>query len=244
MTDLLTLKNLTLGYQRHPAVHHLSGTVRRGEVLAVVGPNGAGKSTLLKALGSQIAPLSGDLLNQADKIVYLPQLIDFQPGFPIRADDFVGLGLPIPRWPFGATRQLRAKAAAAMAQVGLAGLEDRPLATLSGGQLQRVRFARLIATDAALVLLDEPLAGLDDLMVETIVEIIRGWRSAGKTVVLVLHELDVVRAVADRVLLLAREPIAWDRPEIALSPQNLERAAQLRQSWNDHAAVCARGEAA
>lgn len=241
---LFVLENLTLGYQRHPAVHHLSGSIARGELLVIAGPNGAGKSTLLKALAGRVAPLSGRLTRAPARCAYLPQLIDFEPGFPIRVDDFVALGLSAPLWPPSARRALRRKVGEALAQVGLGGLEDRPIATLSGGQLQRARLARLIAHDADLMLLDEPLTGLDDAMIETICVLMRGWCRAGRTVVAVLHELELARGLADTVLLLAREAIAWGESGAVLSADNLARAARLEQAWDARAPVCHREQAA
>lgn len=244
MTALLTLDNVTLGYQRHPAVHHVSGALNAGEIVAVVGPNGAGKSTFLKALAGQITPLSGRLTAAPGLAsAYLSQLIEFESAFPIRTDDFVALSLKAPAWPFGGGAERRAKAAAAMAQVGLAGLEDRPLATLSGGQLQRARIARLL-TPAQLMLLDEPFAGLDDAVTQVILAVMRRWRDEGRAVVIVLHEVEMARTLADRVLVLARELIAWDKPALALTPEALDRAAHLRQSWDNAAAICAREQAA
>jgi len=92
----IVFRDLTLGYDRHPAVHHITGTVARGELLAIVGPNGAGKSTLLKGIIGELKPLSGSLDRDGIKkseIAYLPQQIDIDRSFPISVFDCVAMGL-------------------------------------------------------------------------------------------------------------------------------------------------------
>jgi len=245
VTPLVELADVTLGYQRHPAVHHLSGQVEAGSILAITGPNGAGKSTLIRALAGELAPLSGSLrVAPTVRRALLAQLAGFDQSFPIRTDDFIALGIERPLWSWPSASALRRRAAEALAQMGLAGLEDRPIATLSGGQLQRVRFARLLVGDANLILLDEPLAAMDDAGIALVTEILTRWRAEGRAVIAVLHEQDVMRRLADSVLLIAREKIAWAAPDQALTDENLKRARLMRQAWDDHAPVCASAQQA
>src|ERR1700694_4171406 len=148
MTAALAFRDLTLGYDRHPAVHHLSGTVEEGALLAVVGPNGAGKSTLFKAIAGLLAPLSGaidrDGVSPRD-IAYLPQAAEIDRSFPIHVYDLVAMGLWRRTGAFGAIGgPEREKIHTAIAAVRLTGFERRPIATLSGGQMQRALFARLL----------------------------------------------------------------------------------------------------
>ena len=135
-TPALTFRDLTLGYDRHPAVHHITGEVKRGELLAIVGPNGAGKSTLLKGIIGELKPLSGSLdrddLKKSD-IAYLPQQIDIDRSFPISVFDCVAMGL----WrEIGAWRAVDGKrndeVARALATVGLVDLAARPVGALVG----------------------------------------------------------------------------------------------------------------
>src|SRR5215469_6422900 len=131
----LQFRDVTLGYDRHPAVHHLSGEIAAGALLAVVGPNGAGKSTLFRGLVGILKPLSGSIslggLDARD-IAYLPQTADIDRGFPITVFDFVGTGLWRATGLTGAIRKAGREAmAAALAAVGLTGFENRSIGTLS-----------------------------------------------------------------------------------------------------------------
>src|SRR6476620_1564905 len=146
MTAALEFRNLTLGYDRHPAVHHLHGPIRSGALMAVIGPNGAGKSTLFKGIVGVIKPLAGgiDLCGlHARDIAYLPQVADIDRSFPIGVYDMVAMGLWHSTGLCGGIKgKARTRVHEAIAAVGLTGFEDRPIETLSGGQMQRVLFAR------------------------------------------------------------------------------------------------------
>ena len=161
MAAQLQFRDVTLGYDRHPAVHHLSGEVAPGALLAVIGPNGAGKSTLFRGLVGILRPLAGtitrDGLDVRD-IAYLPQIADIDRSFPISVFDFVGTGLWRATGIFGGIgKAAQEKIAQALSAVGLTGFENRGIGTLSGGQTQRMLFARLMLQDARLIVLDEPL---------------------------------------------------------------------------------------
>ena len=165
MTAALQFSNLTLGYDRHPAVHHLDGAVETGALVAVVGPNGAGKSTLFKGILGLIPPLSGAIdrtdLKRRD-IAYLPQAADIDRGFPINLYDLVAMGLWQSTGLFGGIgRKHRDNIEHAIAAVGLTGFEERPIGTLSTGQMQRALFARLLLQDARVIVLDEPFNAVD-----------------------------------------------------------------------------------
>src|SRR5262249_34609346 len=144
----LQFNNLTLGYDRHPAVHHLNGAVDTGALVAVVGPNGAGKSTLFKGVVGAIKPLSGGIERSGvapQDIAYLPQAVEIDQTFPINVYDMVAMGLWRRAGMFGGIGgKDRRSVEAAMSAVGLTGFEDRPIGTLSGGQMQRMLFARLL----------------------------------------------------------------------------------------------------
>ena len=204
----ISFHNLTLGYDRHPAVHHITGEVPQGDLLAIVGPNGAGKSTLLKAIIGELKPLGGsfdlDGLTKSD-IAYLPQQIDTDRRFPISVFDCVAMGL----WrEIGAWRGLDGTrndaVARALAKVGLQDLGNRPVGALSGGQFQRVLFARLLLQNAPLILLDEPFRAVDNKTVDDLIELIRSWYAEGRTVLAALHDIEQVSAHFPSTLLLAR----------------------------------------
>jgi len=244
----ITFRDLTLGYDRHPAVHHITGEVKRGELLAVVGPNGAGKSTLLKGIIGELKPLSGSLeldgLKKSD-IAYLPQQIEIDRSFPISVFDCVAMGL----WrEIGAWRGLDGsrndEVARALATVGLVDLADRPVGALSGGQFQRVLFARLLLQDAALILLDEPFRAVDTKTVADLIALILRWQSEGRTVLAALHDIEQVRAHFPTTLLLAREVVAWGETRKVLTPANLAKSRQLVEAFDEHAEICERDERA
>jgi zinc/manganese transport system ATP-binding protein len=243
MTAVLQFRDVTLGYERHPAVHHLDGTVRRGALLAVVGPNGAGKSTLFKGIVGLLKPLAGqiDLTNlRAREIAYLPQIAEIDRSFPITVYDIVAMGLWRKVGLFGGIGGGdREKIQAAIASVGLTGFEQRSIATLSGGQMQRVLFARLLLEDARLIVLDEPFAAIDSKSADDLLAIVERWHRENRTVLAALHDLEVVKASFPEVLLLAREPVAWGPSAHVLTPENLLKARQMCEAFDEKAAACA-----
>jgi zinc/manganese transport system ATP-binding protein len=238
----LAFRDLTLGYERHPAVHHLSGTVARGALLAVVGPNGAGKSTLFKGIVGIVPPLAGSIdlcgLRRRD-IAYLPQAPEIERSFPIHVYDFIAMGLWHDTGLFGGIgARERARVHAAIATVNLTGFERRPIANLSGGQMQRVLFARLLLQDAQLIVLDEPFNAIDAKTAADLFGLVRGWHAEGRTVLAALHDLDFVRANFPEALLLAREPIAWGPAAQVLTIDNLARARRMCEAFDEEAVEC------
>ena len=196
------LEDLTLGYDGHPAVHHVSGRIEAGTLLAIVGPNGAGKSTLLKGLIGELKPLggriSGGMSGKARgkaKIAYVPQKDGIDLSYPVTVFDLVAMGLWQRRGLFGGFAGRDTDLVVeALALVGLSGFERRAVGTLSGGQLQRALFARVSLQDAPVILLDEPFSAIDNATVEDLMKLVRQWGHEGRTVVAVLHDLAVVRA--------------------------------------------------
>jgi zinc/manganese transport system ATP-binding protein len=244
MSSAIRFDNLTLGYDRHPAVHHLSGEIAKGTLLAVVGPNGAGKSTLLKAIAGFLRPLDGRLeLAARDRrdIAYLPQIADIDRSFPISVYEFVSMGAFNAIGLFGGLdARTRLRIEHAMEAVGLSGFENRPIGTLSGGQMQRTLFARLLMQDASVLLLDEPFNAIDAKTTEDLLTIIRRWQGEARTVVAVLHDLSIVRSAFPETLLLARETIAWGPTGDVLSPHNLSAAQAMVEAFDTGAHVCER----
>src|SRR6266498_3993129 len=197
MTAALRFRNLTLGYDRHPAVHHLDGTVESGALVAVVGPNGAGKSTLFKGIVGVLKPLAGRIERgdpNPQDIAYLPQAAEIDRSFPINVYDIVAMGLWRRAGLFGGIGPTaRAKVEAAIAAVGLTGFEARPLGSLSGGQMQRTLFARLLLQDARVIVLDEPFTAVDAKTSADLFDLVRRWHGERRTVIAALHDLDLVK---------------------------------------------------
>ena len=243
MTAQLRFRDLTLGYDRHPAVHHLDGAVPRGALMAVVGPNGAGKSTLFKGIVGALAPLAGriDLCGLKTRdIAYLPQAADLDRAFPISVYDLVAMGLWRQTGLFGRIGAgAREQVHRALAAVGLTGFEQRPIGSLSGGQMQRVLFARLLLQDARLIVLDEPFTAIDAKTAADLLAVVRRWHAEERTVVAALHDLDLVKAHFPEVLLLAREPVAWGAAADVLTPDNLRKARHMCEAFDEAAAECA-----
>ena len=242
MNAQLQFRDLTLGYDRHPAVHHLNGTIASGALVAVVGPNGAGKSTLFKGIVGLLTPLAGRIelagLKRRD-IAYLPQVADIDRSFPINVYDMVAMGLWRSTGLLGGVRgNGRAQIHHAIEAVGLTGFEDRPIGTLSGGQMQRVLFARLLLQDARLIVLDEPFNAVDAKTVADLCALVQRWHGEERTVIAALHDLDLVRANFPEALLLARAQVAWGATAEVLTPDNLLKARQMCEAFDADAHEC------
>jgi zinc/manganese transport system ATP-binding protein len=234
------LHGLTVSYRGHPAVHHVSGRFAPAALTAVIGPNGAGKSTLLGALSGAIAHFEGRIeRDPAQRVAWLPQAADLDRGFPVRVDEMVSLGLWSKTGSFrGLDAGDRQRVSQALAAVGLAGFERRWLGELSAGQVQRVLFARVLLQDAGLILLDEPFNAIDARTTADLLQLLTRWRDEGRTVVAVLHDLEQVRAHFDHCLLLAREAVAWGPTAEVLRAENLFRARQMSEAWDERAPWC------
>jgi zinc/manganese transport system ATP-binding protein len=247
MTAPLVFRDLTLGYDRHPAVHHLDGAVTAGALLAVVGPNGAGKSTLFKGIVGALKPLSGslELAGVAPRdIAYLPQVAEIDRSFPITVYDMVAMGLWKRAGLFGGIGSPeRATIERALSGVGLTGFEQRAIGTLSGGQMQRMLFARLLLQDARVIVLDEPFNAIDAKTVADLLDVVRHWHSEQRTVIAAVHDLELVKANFPQTLLLAREPVAWGETAQVLTGANLLRARQMCEAFDEQAQECAVPEA-
>jgi zinc/manganese transport system ATP-binding protein len=242
MSAQLQFRDVTLGYDRHPAVHHLDGEVAAGALLAIVGPNGAGKSTLFRGLVGILKPLAGTItLGDLDArdIAYLPQTVDIDRSFPISVYDFVGTGLWRRIGFFGGMGGAREKIAQALAAVGLTGFENRPIGTLSGGQMQRMLFARVLLQDARLIVLDEPFNAIDAKTSVDLLALVRRWHAEKRTVLAALHDMDLVRANFPETLLLARGKVAWGATSEVLTAENLLEARRMCEAFDDSAAACA-----
>ena len=243
MAAQLQFRDVTLGYDRHPAVHHLNGEVVAGALLAIVGPNGAGKSTLFRGIAGILKPLAGAIetggLDIRD-VAYLPQTVDIDRSFPISVFDLVGTGLWRSVGFFGGMgKDARAKIAQALSAVGLSGFENRTIGTLSGGQMQRMLFARVLLQDARLIVLDEPFNAIDAKTSADLLALVRRWHTEKRTVLAALHDLDLVRANFPETLLLARGPVAWGATAQVLTAENLLEARRMCEAFDDSAAACA-----
>lgn len=245
MTDIcLHFDDLTLGYSGHPAVHHLNSDIACGTLTAIVGANGSGKSTLMKGIAGILRPISGRCTVRCERLAYLPQQSELDRSFPARVIDLVSFGFWQRRGLLGRiTAQDRADLTKCLEAVGLTGFEDRPLDSLSGGQMQRALFARTMLQDADLILLDEPFNAVDMRTVDDLVVLVKRWVAEGRTVLCVLHDHDLVREHFPQALLLGRELVALGPTGDVLKPANLQRARQFQEAWDEGAEWCVPGEA-
>ena len=238
----ITLHDVTVAYDRHPAVHHVSGAFLPGSLTAIVGPNGAGKSTLIKAIAGLLKPTEGRVSfagASPHDLAYLSQLAALDDSFPISVLEVVMLGHWRRVGAFGAmTVAMRDAAAHALAVVGLDGFDDRPFGSLSAGQRQRVLFARVLVADSAVILLDEPFTAIDTRTTFDLLRLVSRWHDEGRTVITVLHDFEQVRRHFPETLLLARELVGWGpTPEVLIS-ENLLRARAMSHAWDDEADIC------
>jgi zinc/manganese transport system ATP-binding protein len=213
------LRDVTVRYSRRVALEGVTGAFASGSLTAIVGANGAGKSTLLAAIAGVVPLWRGSVECSGRRhLAYLPQLATLDRDYPLKVVELITLGAWREVGCFrAASRELRTRAAAAAETVGLADRLVRPLAELSVGELQRALFARLILQDAAIILLDEPFAAVDTQSLGVLLDQIGRWHRERRTVVVVLHDLDLVARYFPATLVLARRCLAWGATAPALA---------------------------
>jgi manganese/iron transport system ATP-binding protein len=227
-TPILEVSGLSVRYESGLALENISFHLNTGERVAVVGPNGAGKSTLFKVIAGVLPPTSGEVKVSGCGpgghicIAYIPQRSQVDWSFPVSVTDVVMMGrvgkLGLLRWPNG---QDWALVRHALMDVGLGELADRQISELSGGQQQRMFIARALAQEAALMLMDEPLTGLDVNSQENIFEILEELRQRGVTVMVATHDLNQAAGRFDRVMLLNRRLLGFGAPGQVFTPEHL-----------------------
>jgi manganese/iron transport system ATP-binding protein len=224
-------QSLTLRFETGVALQEVTFRLEAGERVAVVGPNGAGKSTLFKLIAGVLSPSSGkiNVYGQGPDghicISYLPQRSHVDWNFPVNVADVVMMGrigklgwLKLPkRKDWDLVRN-------ALQQVDLAELATRQIGELSGGQQQRMFIARALAQEAELMLMDEPLTGLDAKSEEIIYQILDVLRQRGITVMIATHDLDQAAQRFDRVMLLNRRLLGFGHPQEVFTPEKLMAA--------------------
>jgi zinc/manganese transport system ATP-binding protein len=235
LQPVIRCANLCVDYRQLRALDDISGEFYPGSLTAIVGPNGGGKSTFLKALAGVLKHTSGGFEftePSENPVAYLPQTPDIDRSFPITVGDVVGMGLCSSVGFFRSFSELdRNKIHTALASVGMEDCLDRPIHCLSGGQFQRVLFARISLQNAKIILLDEPFAAIDAATMDILTGVLREWQADGKTILTVLHDLDIVRDYFPTTMILARSVIAWGPTEDVLTRENLRQAKVSCMSW-------------
>jgi len=219
-TPALTIEGLWVGYNHQPVLEDISLQVSKGDILGIIGPNGAGKSTLLKtvlglvpAWQGRIQVLGEPVSKNRRMVGYMPQAEQVDWDFPVTVGDVALMGRYARRGLLRrTTKEDREAAAAALDRVGILDLRNRLIGELSGGQRRRVLLARALANQPDLLLLDEPMAGLDATAQHQFLDIIDRLRSDGAAVVLSTHDLSCVSQRCDKAACLNRRLIAYGAP--------------------------------
>ncbi len=212
---LLTAENIGLAIRGNPILHNVNLRVAAGEIVALIGPNGAGKSTLVRVLLGLLRPDSGRVwLRPGLRVGYMPQRLALDDTLPLSVRRFVTLGTPA----------TRARVQTALAEVGAAHVLDSPVQAVSGGELQRVMLARALLREPDLLVLDEPIQGVDLNGQYELYDLIGGLRhQRGCGILMVSHELHLVMATTDHVLCLNRHVCCSGHPDhVARDPAYLE----------------------
>lgn len=211
----LRLQNLHLAQARRTVLEHVDGDIRPGAITALIGANGAGKSTLIQAMMGELRPISGkvECTVATERRAWLPQQLALDLTFPMSVEELVMTGT----WPsHGALKGYCAahyrKGRDIMARLGISHLAHRPLGELSGGQRQRALIGRTLMQEAELLLLDEPFANVDSDTVDILIRILRQMADEGTTIIIVLHDMDHLRRLADEVLMLNGGHARWMSP--------------------------------
>lgn len=231
MSNALEVKGLTVAYDQKPVLWDLHFQVPKGVLLAIVGPNGAGKSTLLqsvlgivKASAGQVQIFGTSYKQSRQRVAYVPQKGSVDWDFPTTVKDVVLMGTYGKLgWVRRPGRKEKQAAQEALEQVGMWSFRDRQINQLSGGQQQRVFVARALVQDADLYFMDEPFQGVDATTEQAIVQLLKHLREAGKTVVVVHHDLETVRSYFDWLLFLNVEKIAVGPVEEVFTEENLSK---------------------
>lgn len=215
----LEFQHASFAYAKTPVLFGVTGRVFPGEALALIGPNGAGKTTLLRGILGEVRLIDGTMHRTPGRLGYVPQSADLDLTFPISVRQVVELGL------LGVRRsQRRVRVDAALDRVGLLAAASKRFGDLSGGQRQRVLLARALVCEPNLILLDEPMNGLDEPNRVALLETIEHAKQQGVAVVASTHDLRLAEETCEKVALLAGEQIAFGPLEEVLSDANIERA--------------------
>ncbi|TVR82603.1 MAG: ABC transporter ATP-binding protein [Rhodospirillales bacterium] len=228
----LHIEDLTVRYGATVALWDIDLDIPPGRLVAIVGPNGSGKSTLLKAVVGLLRPVAGHVrifgqpISRArSRVAYVHQRAEVDWDFPATVLEVVTMGLYRRiGWLRPVRKTHRRAAMEALAEVGMEAFAERQIGQLSGGQQQRVFIARALIQQADLVLLDEPMAGVDAVSEDIILSLLRNLRDRGKSVVVVHHDLSTVRRRFDWMALLNRRLIAQGEMHDVYTPANLKAA--------------------
>ena len=223
---------MSVSYSGKEVLENISFSVSKGKLIGIIGPNGAGKSTLIKAILNLVRSSSGSVIfdekpmdSMKKTTSYVKQRVDNDLSFPIQVKDVVILGvfpkIGLFRYPGKVHRK---QVLDALQEVEMAAYAKSQIGELSGGQLQRVFLARVLAQDAQIIFLDEPFAGIDADSEQKIMKILRKLRDDGKTIIMVYHDLNNVADYFDEVIILNKKVISYGETRTAFTKENIAKA--------------------
>lgn len=233
---LLEVKKLSVGYGTHCVIKDASFSINKGDIVGIIGCNGAGKSTILKTIRGLLPKQSGEIYyfgkelekytekELATRVAYLQQHVEV--GFGYTGKDIVMAGrYPYMKWWQRESKEDEILALDCMAYTGTAELADRPVTEVSGGQKQRILIAKVLAQQTPIIFLDEPTTGLDMVYQEEIFRFAQSLAAMGKTILMVVHELNLASKYCQRILLLGEGKLLADgTPENVFTEELLSRA--------------------
>ena len=227
---MLRIDDISYSIAGRPLFQQASATIPDGHKVGLVGPNGAGKSTLIKGIMGVLRPMTGSVrVTGAGRagLAWLPQAAELDRSFPVSVLELAAMGAwrRVGGWRRIGDEEL-ARCMHALETVGLADLAGHGVGTLSGGQMQRALFARMLVQDAPVLLLDEPFAAVDSHTADELMALLCGLHGQGRTVIAVLHDLDLVRDHFPECLLLSGSVVAWGDTATALDDAHLKLARQ------------------
>ncbi|MEO8251637.1 MAG: metal ABC transporter ATP-binding protein [Chloroflexota bacterium] len=222
----LALRDVSAGYGAGPVLQNIDLAIPPGTLVGVIGPNGSGKSTLLKAILGLAPVTTGTVLlddrpvsEQRDRLAYVPQREAVDWSFPISAEQVVMMGrYPRVGWLRIPGTKDRAAVRDALERVAMADLGQSQIGALSGGQQQRVFLARALVQEASVLLLDEPMTGVDQTTEQLIVNLLRELRDGGATILHATHDLESAAEISDRLCFVNRRIVAYGPPAETFTP--------------------------
>ncbi|MDX1976857.1 MAG: metal ABC transporter ATP-binding protein [Pseudanabaenaceae cyanobacterium bins.68] len=242
MSHAIALEHLTVAYHGKVALDHACLELKTGTICGLVGMNGAGKSTLFKAIMGFVPAKSGRILIQGlsvrqaqnrHLVSYVPQTEEVDWQFPVSVAEVVMMGrygeLNWLRQPRSSDRQIVQQS---LEQVEMWDYRDRQIGELSGGQKKRTFFARAIAQNASILLLDEPFAGVDIKTERLLIELLLSLRELGHTILISTHHLDTITTFCDQVMLINRTILAYGETSEVFTAENLSRTFETSKLWN------------